>query len=63
MADKAINDQMITIKEGTGLSKEAKREYYFVDIEINGVQITRLFPKDTEKTYFKTLLGSYLKMD
>lgn len=63
MSDKTLNDQMITIKEGTGTSKESKREYYFIDIEINGVQITRLFPKDTEKTYFKTLLGSYLKMD
>jgi len=55
-------NQIIEIVEGDGIAKETKRPYYFVDININGLQITRLFPKDTERTYFKTLIGQYLKM-
>jgi hypothetical protein len=60
---KNVNNQVLEIKEGNGIAKESKRDYYYVDILINGTQITRLFPKDTEKTYFKSLLGSFVKMD
>jgi len=61
MADKGI-EQVLTITEGNGIAKESKREYYYVDISINGLQITRLFPKDTERSYYKSLVGQYLKM-
>lgn len=59
---KTVTDQILKIVEGEGTAKESGRKYYFVDILINDLQITRIFPKDTERSYFKSLIGQYLKM-
>lgn len=61
MAEK--NEVVLTIVDGSGVAKESGRAYNFIDVLIGDTQITRLFPKDTEKLYFQSLLGSYKKIN
>lgn len=56
-----MDRQILTISFKKANAKETGREYEYVSIEIDGVEINRIFIKNTEKSYFSSLIGSYQK--
>jgi hypothetical protein len=52
---------VISLESAT--AKASGRLYEYVSLTVDGVELTRLFIKPTEKQYYKSLLGIYDKAD
>jgi len=52
---------MLNISLEKANAKATGREYEYVSISIDGIELTRIFIKQTEKSYYRALLGSYVK--
>jgi len=44
-------------------AKESGRPYEYVSVEVEGTELTRIFIKQTEKSYFQSLIGEYEKSE
>lgn len=55
---------MITISNEKGISTKSgsPKEYEFVCVKFNDVELTRFFLKPMEKEFFKQVLGNYEKV-
>jgi len=54
--------QVLNISFQKANAKESGREYEYVSINIDGTELTRIFIRQTEKTYYQSLLGDYQKI-
>jgi len=52
---------MLNISLEKANAKATGREYQYVSVMIDGIELTRIFIKATELQYFKSLLGQYVK--
>lgn len=52
---------MLKISLQTANAKATGRPYEYVSVEIDGIEVTRIFIKQTEKAFFGSLLGSYTR--
>jgi len=52
---------MLEISLEQANAKATGRLYEYVSIKVEGIELTRIFIKGTEKSYYESLLGSYKK--
>lgn len=56
-------DKTITITSEVGTQKDTGRQYKYVSIKNGTVELTRLFIKPTEVSFYDNLYGTYSKQE
>lgn len=55
---------MIYIKQLSAISNKTGKSYDYVSIVTDtDIELVRLFPKQTEKDFYKTMIGGYEKVE
>ena len=54
---------MLKISFEKALAKATGREYEYISISVDGLEINRIFFRQTERSYYESLVGDYERQD
>lgn len=57
-----MNENSVIIVAKSDISSKTGKPYNYISVSVGDIELTRLFPRATEKSFYASILGDYKKI-